>query len=533
MLGGEGDIARHQAERAAEESNQHRRPFAAQPPAIVDMRQGPGQKTDFLNQLAVKCLFEIFTRIAASARKIPFAAKLAEQQNPGVAHDQRFHPAGFRNDRGNFNIWCGVDQFQHDLAVTAVCDPLESNEKISSSDDQRVNYRLNVPKMFYMRVMAYRKELLMVQPLPKALPAQPPRPGAQWRGRGAVSNALSLRFQSLERAPAAPELEDDETELPRRPTEVRIERPRTILTRNQSPDIPFDRSVNAYRGCEHGCTYCYARPTHAWLDLSPGLDFETILTAKPDAARLLEAELMKPGYAPEPIAMGTNTDPYQPIESQFRITRSILQLLDRLGHPCTITTKSARVLDDAPLLEKLAARNLVSVNISITTLDPALARAMEPRASTPSRRLESIRQLAARGVPVTIFVSPVIPGLNDAEIEMILARAKEAGARGASSIMLRLPHEVSPLFRAWLERHYPDRAAKVMAQVQAMRDGKDNDPRFGTRMRGQGVFADMIRARFTLACRKLGLDRSPASLSVDHFRGHQPAQGDLFLTAVH
>ena len=349
-----------------------------------------------------------------------------------------------------------------------------------------------------------------------------------WRGRSSGNNLLSQRFEQLHRQPL-PELRDDAETEPSRATEVRIERPKSVLTRNQSPDISFDRSVNAYRGCEHGCIYCYARPTHAWLDLSPGLDFETILTAKPDAPKLLEAELMKPGYVPSPIAMGTNTDPYQPIEARYRITRGILEVLYRLEHPCTITTKSARILEDLELLARMAKKQLLSVNISVTTLDPKLARAMEPRASSPARRLAAIEALSKAGVPVSVFVSPMIPGLNDSEMEAILAQAKAAGAVSASSIQLRLPFEVAPLFRDWMERHYPARAARVMALVQAMRSGRDNDPRFGSRMRGEGPYADMLRSRFEITCRKLGLKREAPTLRIEGFRGHQPAQRDLFL----
>jgi DNA repair photolyase len=352
----------------------------------------------------------------------------------------------------------------------------------------------------------------------------------QPKGRAAASNALSLRFQNYSREPdlAAIELMD---ELPRLRTEVRIEQPKTILSRNQSPDLPFDVSVNAYRGCEHGCIYCFARPTHAYLDLSPGLDFETKLTAKPDAPKLVEAALMAPGYAPSPIAMGTNTDPYQPIEARYRITRGIVQVLNRLGHPCTITTKSARIVDDVALLAEMAKRQLILVNISITTLNPALARAMEPRAASPANRLAAIETLSRAGVPVNVFVSPLIPQLNDHEMEAILIAAKAAGARGASSIPIRLPFEVAPLFRAWLQNHYPERAARIMHHIEDMRGGRDNDPRFGQRMRGSGPYADMLRMRFAAACRKVGLTRDYFNLSLAHFKGYQPAQGDLFAAA--
>jgi DNA repair photolyase len=350
------------------------------------------------------------------------------------------------------------------------------------------------------------------------------------KGRAAPSNDLSFRFQNYSREPDLDAI-DVSDELPRLRTEVRIERPKSILSRNQSPDLPFDVSVNAYRGCEHGCIYCFARPSHAYLDLSPGLDFETKLTAKPEAPKLVEAALMAPGYTPSPIAMGTNTDPYQPIEARYRITRGILHVMNRLGHPCSITTKSARVIEDIDLLTKLAQRQLVLVNISLTTLNPELARAMEPRASSPAKRLAAIETLTKAGIPVNVFVSPLIPQLNDHELDAILAAAKAAGARGASSIALRLPFEVAPLFRAWLENHYPDRAARIMHHIQDMRGGRDNDPRFGHRMKGQGAYADMMRMRFAAACRKHGLTRDHFKLSAEHFKGYQPPQGDLFAAA--
>jgi DNA repair photolyase len=356
---------------------------------------------------------------------------------------------------------------------------------------------------------------------------QSPYTSMAYKGRAAAGNALSFRFQNYSRVPDLAAL-DEQDELPRLRTEVRIEQPKTILSRNQSPDLPFDVSVNAYRGCEHGCIYCFARPTHAYLDLSPGLDFETRLTAKPDAPKLVEAALMARGYTPTPIAMGTNTDPYQPIESRYRITRGILQVLERLGHPCSITTKSHRVTEDVDVLTKLAARQLVLVNISITTLNPDLARAMEPRAASPAKRLAAIETLSKAGIPVNAFVSPLIPQLNDHELDAILAAAKNAGARGASSIAIRLPFEVAPLFRSWLDTHYPDRAARIMHHISDMRGGRDNDPRFGHRMKGQGAYADMMHMRFAAACRKHGLTRDRFTLSTDHFKGYQPAQGDLF-----
>jgi DNA repair photolyase len=289
-------------------------------------------------------------------------------------------------------------------------------------------------------------------------------------------------------------------------TELSFETARTIITRNTSPDLGFDRSINAYRGCEHGCIYCYARPTHAWIGLSPGLDFETRLTCKPDAARLLEQELRRPSYQPRPIALGTNTDPYQPVERTQAITRAILAVLERFSHPVTIVTKSAGILRDIDILGALAARNLVHVSLSVTTLDPDLARRMEPRASTPARRLEAISALARAGIPTGVMAAPMIPALTDHELEAILKAAAEAGASNAAYVLLRLPLEVAPLFEDWLARHYPDRAQHVLGRIRAMRGGKLYDSTFGRRGRGQGVYADLLRQRFVRARRALGLE---------------------------
>jgi DNA repair photolyase len=353
------------------------------------------------------------------------------------------------------------------------------------------------------------------------------------RGRGSPVNASSLRFGARQSV-----LDEDLFDMdvlatdaaPRAlPTTVSFESPRHAITRNQSPDVPFDRSINAYRGCEHGCVYCFARPTHAYLDLSPGLDFETKLTAKQNLPALLEAELSKPGYKVDTIAMGTNTDPYQPIERKYETTRDLLLMLEKFGHPCSITTKSHLVTRDVDVLSRLAARGLVHVNMSITTLDARLSRAMEPRAATPEKRLEAIRVLSDAGIPVNVFVSPVIPGLNDHEIERILEAAKNAGARGASSIPVRLPHEVKDIFKSWLTDRMPDRADRILAQVRAMRGGKENDPRFFGRMRGVGVFADLMRARFNAACVRLGLSRDRFHLRTDVFQvPGQRRQFDLF-----
>jgi DNA repair photolyase len=290
-------------------------------------------------------------------------------------------------------------------------------------------------------------------------------------------------------------------------TEVQVERPRAIITRNESPDIPFDRSINPYRGCEHGCIYCFARPTHSYMGLSAGLDFESKLFAKPDAAKLLERELSKPGYQPKPIAIGTNTDPYQPIEKEWRIMRQILEVLNTANHPVTIVTKSALVMRDRDILAKMAERGLARVALSVTTMDRKLARLMEPRASTPTRRLEAMKALSEAGVPVSLMVAPVIPALNDHELERILDAGAAAGARDANYILLRLPLEVSPLFRDWLLRHYPDRYRHVMSLIRSMRGGKDYDAEFGKRMKGAGPYAWQISRRFEIAAKKLGLKK--------------------------
>ncbi len=356
--------------------------------------------------------------------------------------------------------------------------------------------------------------------------AIPPAP----HGRGATLNAVPTRFGLAERDADGDWLDAEalvDGEPPRLRTTVTVERPRTIITRNQSPDVPFDRSINAYRGCEHGCVYCFARPTHAFHDLSPGLDFESRLFAKPDAPALLKAELARRGYQCQPIALGTNTDPYQPIERDWKITRQILEILSDCDHPVTITTKSDRVCRDADILGAMASRGLAAVMISVTTLDPRLARLMEPRAATPPRRLAAIRTLSQAGVPVFVSLSPVIPAINDHEIEAIVAAAAEAGAAGAYSIPVRLPHEVSPLFRDWLATHFPDRAARVMHHISEMRGGKDNDPRFFARFQPQGAYAALMRQRFHKACAVHGLSRERIPLDTSQFRPPRD-QLDLF-----
>ncbi|WP_165322512.1 PA0069 family radical SAM protein [Rhizorhabdus phycosphaerae] len=344
-------------------------------------------------------------------------------------------------------------------------------------------------------------------------------------GRGAVSAGLSGRFDDRGREEDGDWLdarEEVDGEGPVLRTEVTMETPRTIISRNRSPDIPFDRSINPYRGCEHGCIYCFARPTHAYHNLSPGLDFETKLFAKPGAPELLRRELARPGYQCEPMAIGTNTDPYQPVEGRLRIMRGLLEVLAEHDHPVAITTKSARILRDIDLLGPMAEKGLAAVMMSVTTLDPVIARRMEPRASAPARRIAAIRALADARIPVSISVSPVVPAITDHEIEAIVEAGARAGASGAFSIVVRLPHEVSPLFREWLAVHYPDRAARVMSLISGMRDGKDNEGAFFDRFRPKGAYAEALLARFRLACRKQGLGGMRFALRTDLF--HAPGQ---------
>jgi DNA repair photolyase len=350
-------------------------------------------------------------------------------------------------------------------------------------------------------------------------------------GRGAPENRTPTRFNLPLREADGDWLdareEVDEGPAPLRTT-VTVETPRTIITRNTSPDIGFDRSINAYRGCEHGCIYCFARPTHAYHDLSPGLDFETRLFAKPDAAKLLRAELAKPGYSPRPIAMGTNTDPYQPIEAKWRITRSIIEVLKETKHPFTITTKSDRVLRDLDLIAPMAAEGLASVAISVTSLTPQISRTLEPRAPAARKRLAAVKALAAAGVPVSVAIAPVIPAITDHELEHIVEAAAEAGASGTFFLPVRLPFEVAPLFRAWLDEHFPDRAGKVMSIIQSLRGGKDNDPNFFTRLQGFGPWAELLRVRFEAAVRKHGLNGEKKRLRTNLFIPPQGPQLRLF-----
>ena len=340
------------------------------------------------------------------------------------------------------------------------------------------------------------------------------------RGRGAVSNA-SGRYERHRRvlmddgwAPRPPEPEDE----PALKTQVLTDTSRTIITRNASPDISFDRSINPYKGCEHGCVYCFARPTHAYLGLSPGADFESRIFAKPNAAELLARELSHPGYVPRTIAIGTNTDPYQPLEKRMRIMRSILEVLHEFRHPVGIVTKNALVLRDLDILVPMAEKNLVRIALSVTTLDRDLARTMEPRASTPPKRLEAIKGLREAGVPVGVMFAPVIPALNDDEMENVLAAATQAGAASAGYVLLRLPLEIKDLFREWLTAHRPDKAAHVMSLIRQMRGGKDYDPTWHQRMKGTGPYAEMIARRFHLATKRLGLNGPSRPLDLTKFK---------------
>jgi DNA repair photolyase len=339
------------------------------------------------------------------------------------------------------------------------------------------------------------------------------------KGRGAALNPEG-RFEALRREAVddgwlASEVEEEPRRLD---THVTEERARSILTRNESPDLPFSVSINPYRGCEHGCIYCYARPSHAYLDLSPGLDFETRIFAKVNGAALLKQELARPGYRCESVSIGANTDPYQPAERDYGITRSILEVLAACDHPAAIITKNALVLRDLDLLAPMAAKRLVKVFVSVTTLDHGIARRLEPRASSPTRRLEVIRALSEAGVPTGVMVAPIIPFLTDDGLERILDAAAAAGARSAGYVLLRLPYEIKELFKDWLQNHYPLKAEHVMSRVRQMRDGRENDPEFGSRLRGQGLLAELLAKRFENACRRLELNTERHGLDTTQFR---------------
>ena len=364
-------------------------------------------------------------------------------------------------------------------------------------------------------------------PGPDELPVE----GERRRGRGARSNS-SGRFEAEARQ-VFDDGWDSMTELEPFKTEIRIEQAKSIIATNDSPDIGFDQSINVYRGCEHGCIYCYARPTHCYLGLSAGLDFESVLIAKTNAAELLEKELAKRSYRVKTIALGTNTDPYQPIERRYELTRQILQVMDRTSHPVGIVTKSASILRDLDILASLARRGLVTVNLSVTTLDRKLARRMEPRASTPERRLEAMAALNEAGVPAGVMVAPILPALNDPEIETILQRAHDAGARHAGYVLLRLPLEISGLFQEWLQEEFPDRASRVMKLMRSTRGGKDYVSDWGERQTGTGPYAELIAQRFRIAVARLGMNRERRSLRTDLFTPPLggATQFDLFKSA--
>ena len=344
-------------------------------------------------------------------------------------------------------------------------------------------------------------------------------PSAARHGRGSVTNP-PVRFEQRAASPfddGWETLTADFADLPKLATSLTKDSTRSAISWNASPDLGFDRAVNPYRGCEHGCVYCFARPTHAYLGYSPGLDFETKLIYKPEVADLLEKELRKPGYQAKTLALGSNTDPYQPVERTLQLTRSVLEVLDKYNHPVGIVTKSAGVLRDLDILSSMAKRNLVRVYISLTTLDAGLSRAMEPRAATPARRLHTIAELTRAGVSAGVLTAPMIPGLNDMELEKLLEAASRAGARHAGYVLLRLPHEIKEMFEAWLHTHFPDRAKHVLSLVRDTRGGALNDSRFHHRFSGQGVYADLLMRRFTRAARQWGLDEARAGLDCSRF----------------
>jgi DNA repair photolyase len=344
------------------------------------------------------------------------------------------------------------------------------------------------------------------------------------KGRGTLNN-IDGRFNEFQRT----EIDDGwfHDEPANNLTEVSVETPRSIISRNQSPDLPFQQSVNPYRGCEHGCIYCYARPSHAYLGLSPGIDFETKLTIKPNAAKLLRDELMAKNYRCSTLSLGANTDPYQPIERHYSLTREVLEVMIEFSHPVNIVTKSSLIERDIDLLKQLAEKQLAHVHLSVTTLDKTLARKLEPRASSPQRRLQTIETLKANGIPVSVLIAPVIPVLTDIELENIIDASAQAGAENIDYIFVRLPREVSPLFNDWLHTHYPDKAEHVMNRIKDSRNGKTNDPRFGYRLEGQGLYAEMIKKRFEVAVKRYLLNKSSPVLRTDLFH-KQSKQMSLF-----
>ena len=347
------------------------------------------------------------------------------------------------------------------------------------------------------------------------------------KGRGALTNKEG-RFESMARVAIDDGWGSQELQDAGNKTTVSVDISKTVISRNKSPDVPFDQSVNPYRGCEHGCVYCYARPSHSYLGLSPGLDFERKLFYKPDVVEQLQQELSAPGYRCQVLALGTNTDPYQPIEKRYQLMRGILELMLETEHPITITTKSSLVERDVDLLQELAAHNLVMVSLSVTTLDHDVARKLEPRATAPRRRVQTVSYLSSMGIPVHVSVAPVIPALTDHEMESILQECVEAGAAFATYTLLRLPWEVKDIFKQWLEEHYPDRANHVMSLIRQSRGGKEYDSNFAQRKSGTGQFAELLAKRFKLACSRLGLNATPVSLDTNRFRSPQPQQAFSF-----
>ena len=348
------------------------------------------------------------------------------------------------------------------------------------------------------------------------------------RGSGLNPSGRYLSLATEQFFDEGTEWEADQEHQSAPQTRFHREKSRSIVTRNQSPDVGFDRSINPYRGCEHGCIYCYARPSHAYVDLSPGLDFEREIFIKENAAALLRKEFRRKRYKPETIVIGANTDPYQPIERREQSTRALLQVMLEFQHPVAIITKSALILRDRDLLTQLAAAGLIQVTVSVTSLDSELSRRLEPRASSPDRRLQAIRGLSEAGVPVSVLMAPIIPALNDPEIERVLAAVAGAGARSAGFVLLRLPHEVRELFRDWLERHFPQKAGRILHLIRTTRSGKENDPRFGYRMRGEGAYADLIAQRFSRAAIAHGLNKKTGPLETGLFRAAAALQPDLF-----
>ncbi len=385
--------------------------------------------------------------------------------------------------------------------------PYQGRRELVREIEHVETYDDDVPasSIIRLRPPARNRATISIPPAPASVSTLPV---GERKGRGATVNPPN-RFEPTAATPfddGWDTLTADLADLPPLPTTLLRDAARSVISYNQSPDLGFDRAINPYRGCEHGCVYCYARPSHAYLGYSPGLDFETKLLFKPDVAELLEKELRKPGYVPRPIALGSNTDPYQPVDRTLKLTRAVLEVLERFGHPVTIVTKSAGVLRDIDVLHRMAERNLVRVCLSVTTLDGTLARRMEPRAATPAKRLDAIAQLSRAGIPTGVLAAPMIPALNDAEMERILEASALAGARWGGYILLRLPHELKQIFEDWLNQHFPDRARHVLELIRETRAGGLNSAKYGERFSGTGVYADMLSRRFAIAAKQHGLD---------------------------